>query len=398
MRTPGPDTSQATPTATAKSTRRTAPSRRGGCCATQQPLNLVLNHQSIFGTSVINELKVGFNRPSYDALAFGPAGYDPAQVSLSGTVTSQSIDARGTTGVARSGLLVRATSNASTNGQAYDPRSIALSDALTRDARRAHVQVRRRIPQHRVPVQVPRQHRDHLRRHQRVHRQPADPGGGLARLARLHAGTVLRDRLRAGHVARRPAGSRSSSDSATTSTRWSRRRTARPSRSSSRTTTSAPIPTTSTTPTRTTSRRGCRRSISSTARRRCARATGTSTAPASSRIASSRSRTSSSAAACSRPTSRRRARLPGGSGDLSQPALGPRLHARPARRVQRAYGASVSHELPGAMNLTVGYTGSRGKDMFLRGVANTFDNATRARPSRRSVRSTTRPRAVSTAW
>jgi hypothetical protein len=99
--------------------------------ATQQPLNVVLNHQMIVGTSVINELKLGVNRPRYDALAFGPSGYDPTQVSLSGTVTSQSIDARGTTGIARSGLLVRATSNASTNGQAYDPRSISLSDALT---------------------------------------------------------------------------------------------------------------------------------------------------------------------------------------------------------------------------------------------------------------------------
>ncbi len=79
----------------------------------------VANHQSLFGTSLINELKVGFNRPKYDAVAFGPSGYDPTQVSLSGTVTSQSIDARGTTGIARSGLLVRATSNASTNGQLY---------------------------------------------------------------------------------------------------------------------------------------------------------------------------------------------------------------------------------------------------------------------------------------
>jgi hypothetical protein len=99
--------------------------------ATQNPLNFVANHQSIFGTSVVNELKIGFNRPRYDAVAFGPSGYDPTQVSLSGTVTSQSIDARGTTGIARSGLLVRATSNASTNGQGYDPRSISLSDALT---------------------------------------------------------------------------------------------------------------------------------------------------------------------------------------------------------------------------------------------------------------------------
>ena len=99
--------------------------------ATQNPMNVVLNHQSVMGSSVVNEFKVGYNRPRYDALAFGPAGYDPTQVSLSGTVTSQSVDARGSTGVARSGLLVRATSNASTNGQAYNPRSISLSNALT---------------------------------------------------------------------------------------------------------------------------------------------------------------------------------------------------------------------------------------------------------------------------
>ena len=45
------------------------------------------------------------------------------------------------------------------------------------------------------------------------------------------------------------------------------------------------------------------------------------------------------------------------------------------------YGASVSRELPGAINLTVGYTGSKGKDMFLRGVANILDPVTRVRPA-----------------
>jgi hypothetical protein len=39
----------------------------------------------------------------------------------------------------------------------------------------------------------------------------------------------------------------------------------------------------------------------------------------------------------------------------------------------------VSRELPGAVNLTVGYTGSQGKDMFLRGVGNTLDVNTRLR-------------------
>jgi hypothetical protein len=60
--------------------------------ARQQPLNAVFNHQSIAGGRFINEVKVGFNRPQYSAVAFADApGYDPAQVSLSGTVTSQSI-------------------------------------------------------------------------------------------------------------------------------------------------------------------------------------------------------------------------------------------------------------------------------------------------------------------
>jgi hypothetical protein len=40
---------------------------------------------------------------------------------------------------------------------------------------------------------------------------------------------------------------------------------------------------------------------------------------------------------------------------------------------------SLEQELFSAINLSVGYTGSRGKDMFLRGVANTFDNTTRQR-------------------
>jgi hypothetical protein len=97
----------------------------------QEPKNFVLNHQWIVGTSVVNEAKFGYNGPQIDARAFGPSGYDAVGVSLSGTVTSQSIDARGTTGIARSGLLIRATSNASTTGSLFSPRSLSFSDALT---------------------------------------------------------------------------------------------------------------------------------------------------------------------------------------------------------------------------------------------------------------------------
>ena len=48
----------------------------------QQPLNVVLNHQMIVGTSVINELKLGVDRPRYDALAFGPSVRPDAGVAL----------------------------------------------------------------------------------------------------------------------------------------------------------------------------------------------------------------------------------------------------------------------------------------------------------------------------
>ncbi len=108
---------------------RTATPRR--VRARQQPQNIVFNHQSVMSASIVNEFKVGVNLPETSAIAFGPQGYDPTGVSLSGTVTSQSIDARGTTGIARSGLLIRATSASSTVGSVFDPRSISFGNALT---------------------------------------------------------------------------------------------------------------------------------------------------------------------------------------------------------------------------------------------------------------------------
>ena len=100
--------------------------------AKQQPQNVVFSHQSLFGTSVVNEAKIGYNAPQTSAVAFGSMpGYDPVGVSLSGTVTSSSIDARGTTGIARSGLLIRATSASSTTGSLFDPRSISFNNATT---------------------------------------------------------------------------------------------------------------------------------------------------------------------------------------------------------------------------------------------------------------------------
>ena len=109
---------------------RTATARR--VRAKQTPQNGVLNFQSVIGRSVVNEAKFGFNSPHTSAIAFGATpGYDPVGVSLSGTVTSSSIDARGTTGIARSGLLIRASSASSTTGSSFVPESFSFSDTLT---------------------------------------------------------------------------------------------------------------------------------------------------------------------------------------------------------------------------------------------------------------------------
>ncbi len=98
--------------------------------ASQRPQNLVTSFQSIRG-NLVNEVKFGLNKPQTSVVAFGTPGYDPVGVSLSGTVTSQSIDARGNTGIARSGLLIRASSNTSTVGSIFDPRSLSISNTAT---------------------------------------------------------------------------------------------------------------------------------------------------------------------------------------------------------------------------------------------------------------------------
>ncbi len=134
--------------------------------AKQEPQNFVGNWQSIIGESLVNELKVGYNKPETSAAAFGPSGYDPVGVSLSGAFTSSSIDARGTTGIARSGLLIRATSNASTTGSSFNPNSLAFSDAATW-TRGAHtLKFGGEYPQDRIGLPVPGQHRDYLQHHQ----------------------------------------------------------------------------------------------------------------------------------------------------------------------------------------------------------------------------------------
>ena len=99
--------------------------------ASQTPQNFVANLQSIVRPNVVNEFKFGYNRPDTSAVAFGPSGYPVDQVSLSGAVGSSSIDGRGTTGIARSGLQLRATSAAQGAGSLFEPETFSIQNALT---------------------------------------------------------------------------------------------------------------------------------------------------------------------------------------------------------------------------------------------------------------------------
>ena len=119
--------------ATARSTRRIAPSRRAASARSSSRRTSWSTTSRSSAATWSTSSRSATTGPQTSAVAFGnQAGYDPVGVSLSGTVTSSSIDARGTTGIARSGLLIRATSSASTTtGSIFDPSSLSFSNALT---------------------------------------------------------------------------------------------------------------------------------------------------------------------------------------------------------------------------------------------------------------------------
>jgi hypothetical protein len=348
--------------------------------ATQQPMNAVVNHQSLFGTSIVNELKVGYNRPKYDAIAFGPAGYDPTQVSLSGTVTSQSIDARGSTGVARSGLLVRATSNASTNGQSFDPRSLSISDAVT-ISRSAHTfkfggEYRNIESQFQFlgSTEI-----TYAGINEFIDNRPTQVAVSLESPVfhpqQYYVIGFAQDTWRVGSKLTLELGLRYDFYSVVKE----RDQLAKPF--------------------------FIEENAFGTDPDNFYDADRNNIAPRLSAVYQLTPKTVLRAGyghfygpgqfedriqPIENYIERRRVQstdVPGGA--LAYP-VDPALYrnllsVRGYTHVRQdeynvQYGASVSHELPGAMNLTVGYTGSQGRDMFLRGVANTFDNTTRVRP------------------
>ena len=87
--------------------------------------------------------------------------------------------------------------------------SLSFSDAMTWTQGAHTFKFGGEYRQHAVGFPVPGQHRNHLQQHQRLHRQPAERRCGGARLAGVQPAAVLPDWLHAGLVAReRPADAR----------------------------------------------------------------------------------------------------------------------------------------------------------------------------------------------
>ena len=361
----------------ARSHRDAAPRAREAAAAERRVQSSVARSAA----DVVNEFKVGYNKPTTSATAFGEVARIRPRRRVALRHRHLVVDRR-----ARHDRH-RAQRPADSRDERFVDDRLDLQPVLALVQRRADVdegrtylQVRRRVPAAAVGFPVPGQHGNHLQQRQRLHRQQAERRCGGARLAGVQPAAALPDWLHAGLVAgERPPDARARAalrlllgregeerQREAVLHRGERlqqrpRQLLRPGQEQLRAA-------------------RCRRSIGSTTGPCFARASDCSTVPASSRIASSRSRTPSSAAASAHRTSRRTGlRIPCRRRRTSN-ALSIRgyTHNRPDE-YNMQYGASVSRELPGAVNFTVGYTGSRGKDMFLRGVANTLDFNTRAR-------------------
>lgn len=98
--------------------------------ATETVQNGLLQYRLVRGRRV-HDVSLAMNAPYTSARAYATGPYEALGVSLSGTVTSGSIDARGGTGIARSGLLIRGSSASSTIGSTFRPHSRTLLSTTT---------------------------------------------------------------------------------------------------------------------------------------------------------------------------------------------------------------------------------------------------------------------------
>ena len=98
---------------------------------TAKPTNAVFNVQGLFGASMTNEMKFGYNAAKSTERGVAPAGFENIILNLSGSVANTGIAGQGaTSGLAIPGGLVRVNSAGNGRSAPYDPYSLTFADTL----------------------------------------------------------------------------------------------------------------------------------------------------------------------------------------------------------------------------------------------------------------------------
>src|SRR5207244_5478117 len=110
------------------------------------PHNGIIALQSTLSTSMINEVKLGYNGALTRGFGRAPVvnGFDTSAISISitGSASNNGIPGQGaTTGIAVAGGLVRLNSQANGRGAPYTPYSLSFIDSLSRVSGRHSMKV-----------------------------------------------------------------------------------------------------------------------------------------------------------------------------------------------------------------------------------------------------------------
>lgn len=104
---------------------------------TQKPRNFVAAWQGTFGTSVSNEVKVGFNKAPttlntiFPQIAGSAIDFSSVALRLGGNIVSPGVNGGATTGIAEPGGLTRQSSAGNGRSQPIDAQSLSLLDNLS---------------------------------------------------------------------------------------------------------------------------------------------------------------------------------------------------------------------------------------------------------------------------
>jgi hypothetical protein len=100
---------------------------------TAKPRNAVVDLQGVAGTTLINDVKFGYNAADSTEVGVAPPGFGNIIINLTGSVANTGIAGQGaSTGVAIPGGLVRVNSAGNGRSAPYNPYSLTFNDTLSR--------------------------------------------------------------------------------------------------------------------------------------------------------------------------------------------------------------------------------------------------------------------------